>query len=522
MSSPADSSESPAQRDPSERSGIRRAIGFLGNTGRDGRFFALALGAALVGNALLLPLAGITTLLLVVVAGVVLSLRQVEFGLVRIVISGFAIPTRFGLVGFSLVMATGLLGLSLWFAGRIVSGPPRSRLFGTVDILALLFFVAHLISYANAALGARSAGRVATGDRQLVLILAYLGMLLFAMEIVTVERQIYWLVNLLLVGAAFMAAVALTEFVTGLELAQRLRPPGFTTPPDTGNGGALLAPERFGLTRVYGTAQGTIEFSAVLSTCLPLAIFHWLQAPTAAMRRVGAVAAILIPIAVPLAASRTGIVGLLVGGVFTYFGLDQALRLRVRRRALLAIAVALLVIPTSLSVFSQVVVNFASEDENLGVEGRTGDYSLVRSIVLDRPILGSGLATFDATEARIVDDRRIRNLFIDNQYLSTAINSGLLGLAALAALPIGGFFVARASRRRTESQRLGVLAHCASASMVVSAVTWSLYDAFAFRTAMTTFFLILAIIGGVDSVTRSEGRRRRFVDRRLPMSPPTT
>lgn len=486
----------------------RRLRGAVRTAGGSGRFFAVALVAALIGNSLLLPLAGIATLVVVVGLGVVLGLRQVEFGLVLIVVSGFVIPTRFGLVGFSLVMASGLLGLGLWFAGRLVSGPPRARIFGAVDVLAVLFFVAHLVSYANAALSARTDRAVAAGDRQLVLILAYLGMLLFVMEVVTIERQVYWVLNLLLLGAGFMAAVAIAEFVTGASLADSLRPPGFTTPPE-GLGGALEAPERFGLTRVFGTAQGTIEFSAVLVSCFPLAIFHWLRAPTVAMRRVGAAVTGLILIGVPLAASRTGIVGLVMGILLTYVGLDRELRERVFKRAIVFIVGAIIVIPTSLSVASQVVVNFASDEQNLGTEGRTGDYSIVRSIVLDKPVLGSGLANFDPTEARIVDDRRIRNLFLDNQYLSTAVDSGFVGLAALVAMPLGGILVARAARRRTENERLRVLMHCASVSLAVSGMTWAFYDSFAFRTAMLTFFMILAIVGAVDGVTRNEGRRRR-------------
>ncbi len=494
---------------PPERSGIRRVIGALGGAGRDSRVLVLALIAALVGNALLLPLAGMATLLVVVIGGLVLSLRQVEFGLVLMVVSSFVIPTRFGLVGFSLVMASGLLGLGLWFAGRVVSGPPRSRLFGAIDVVALVYFVTHLISYANAALGARSSAQVANGDLQLVLILSYLGMLLFAMEVVTVERQVYWLVNLLLLGAGFMALVAIAEFATGVELAERLRPPGFSVPPRSSDSGALFAPERLGLTRVFGTAQGSIEFSAVLSICLPLAIFDAFKAPTRAMRRIGGSVTMLILVAVPLAVSRTGVVGIIVGVGITYLGFDKDLRSRMLRRGVALVAVAAVVVPTSVTVFSEIVVNFASGEENLDVSSRAGDYGIVRSIVLDRPVLGGGLGSFDPRAARIVDDRRIRNLFLDNQYLGTLVNSGLVGLVGLASLPVGGWFVARAARRRTENERLAALATSVSASLAVSAVTWALYDAFAFRTAMTTFFLVLAIAGAVGNISRSEGRRRR-------------
>lgn len=494
---------------PSERSGIRRVLGVVGDAASDSRVLVVALGGALLGNALLLPLAGMATLLAVVIGALLLSLRRAEFGLVLLVVSTFVIPTRFGLVGFSLVMASGLLGFGLWFAGRVVSGPPRSRLFGTIDILAFLYLMATILSYANAAVGARPGARVSAGDLTLVLTLAYLGILMFAMEVVTVERQIYWLVNLLLLGCAFMAAVAIAEFATGLQLAERLRPPGFSVPPFNGEG-ALAAPQRLGLTRVFGTAQGSIEFSAVLSVCLPLAIFDALKGPTRAMRRIGATATVLILVAVPLAVSRTGIVGVSLGLVLTYVGLDTELRSKVLRRGLLLLAVAAVVVPTSVSVFSQVLVNFTAEDENLDLQGRAGDYTIVRSIVLERPILGSGLATFDPRQARIVDGRRVRNLYLDNQYLGSLVNSGLIGLAALVALPIGGIAVARASKRRTENERLALLAHCAGVSLIVSAVTWGLYDAFAFRTAMATFFLVLAIVGSLDSVTRSEGRRRRI------------
>jgi len=493
-----------------ERSGIGRVVDVLGNAARDSRVLLLALVAALVSNALVLPLAGMATLLIVVVGGLILSLRQVEFGLVLMIVSSFVIPTRFGLVGFSLVMASGLLGLGLWFAGRVVSGPPRSRLFGAVDIIAFVFFIAHLISYTNAALNARSGARVSAGDLQLVLVLSYLGILLFAMEVVTVERQIYWLVNLLLLGASFMALVGVLEFVFSTQLAEYLRPPGFTVPPNDGRG-ALFAPERLGLTRIFGTAQGSIEFAAVLSSCLPLALFDAFRGPTRAMRRIGAIASVLILVAVPLSVSRTGIVGVIVGVVITYFGFSKELRPKLFRRGVILVVAGLLVVPASINVFYRVVVDFAAQDENLDTSGRSDDYAVVRALVLERPILGTGLATFVPNEPRIVESRRVRSLFLDNQYLGTLVNSGLVGLAALVALPLGGWFVAQASKRRTENDRMRLLAHCAGASVLVHAVTWALYDAFAFRTAMTTFFLTLAIVGAVDSVTRSEGRRRRVL-----------
>ncbi len=493
-----------------ERSGIGRVITALGAAARDSRVLLLAIVAALVSNALVLPLAGMATLLIVVVGGLILSLRRVEFGLVLMIVSAFVIPTRFGLVGFSLVMASGLLGLGLWFAGRVVSGPPRSRLFGTIDIIAFIFLLAQLVSYTNAAINARSENLVAKGDLELVLILTYLGMLLFAMEVVTVERQIYWLVNLLLLGASFMALVGILEFAFNTQLAEYLRPPGFTVPPEEARG-ALFAPQRLGLTRVFGTAQGSIEFAAVLSACLPLAIFDAFGGPTRTARRIGALATVLILVAVPLSVSRTGVVGVLVGLIVTYFGLDKEMRSKLLRRGAVLVVAGMVVVPASVNVFYQVVVDFAAQDENLDVSGRSDDYSIVRAIILERPILGSGLATFVPTEARIVESRRVRTLFLDNQYLGTLVTSGLVGLGALIALPVGGWFVSRASKRRTENDRMRLLAHCGGASLLVHAVTWALYDAFAFRTAGTTFFLTLAIVGSVDSATRSEGRRRRVL-----------
>jgi O-antigen ligase len=188
--------------------------------------------------------------------------------------------------------------------------------------------------------------------------------------------------------------------------------------------------------------------------------------------------------------------------------LDGELRRKFLRRSGVVLLAALIVMPVSLSLFSQVVTNFSNSEENLSTDGRAGDYEVVRAMVAERPLFGLGDGQFSASETRLVEGRRIKTLWLDNDYLLALVRAGLLGLAALVALPVVGVAICRASRRRTGSQRISVISNCCMVAIVTSALTWAFFDASAFRMNRSFFFVILAIAGILDNLTRGEEERR--------------
>ena len=118
---------------------------------------------------------------------------------------------------------------------------------------------------------------------------------------------------------------------------------------------------------------------------------------------------------------------------------------------------------------------------------RTSSYDLAFQLVANSPIFGRGLGTF-LPEYRI----------LDNQYLGTMIEAGLVGFLCLALLVGGGIATGESIRRSAPDRLTQQLGRAMSASITATGLSWLFYDGLGFPINGGMSFLVL----GVTSAAR--------------------
>jgi O-antigen ligase len=117
---------------------------------------------------------------------------------------------------------------------------------------------------------------------------------------------------------------------------------------------------------------------------------------------------------------------------------------------------------------------------------RTSSYTLAGEFIGRAPLFGRGFATF-------LPAYRI----LDNQFLGTTIELGLVGVTALIVLFLTGILTAAAVRRRSEDPTTKLLAQALMACLAAGASSYAFFDAFSFPMVACLTFLTLGMIGGL-------------------------
>jgi O-antigen ligase len=157
--------------------------------------------------------------------------------------------------------------------------------------------------------------------------------------------------------------------------------------------------------------------------------------------------------------------------------------------AVIAVFAARIAAPGLVGTFYSLLANYSQDNSILG---RTDRYPLIEQLFYISPIFGSGLGR----------DRPSLSI-IDNQYLSTLIDSGAIGLIALLVLFVVAITTARGARRRSADASTRLLGQALAASIAVSLATCLTYDGLAFRVASLTLFIVIGTSGALWRLVRS-------------------
>ncbi len=254
-------------------------------------------------------------------------------------------------------------------------------------------------------------------------------------------------------------------------------------------------PARNGRARAYASAQHPISLSALLAMIIPLMIYM--------ARRTGHARWMWL-IAFPLAgiaatSSRTGILMVcVVIAVFAWLRPKQA-----RRFSPLLIPGLVLVQLTMPGTLGSLYKSFfpesglIAEQANAQVgSGRVASFGPAISEWSETPLFGQGYGT------RVTDEGPDQNAFIlDDQWLSTLLDSGLLGALAWAWL-FGTVVVKLGLAARRDDTDDGWLMASLSAAIAAFAVGMVTFDAFSF---IQVTFVAFALIGIGAVVYRMSG-----------------
>lgn len=351
-------------------------------------------------------------------------------------------------------------------------------------VAALGVFCAFVASYVAADLHKLGTHEQNGADRGIVMICGWVGILLLTADGVSTMERLAVLLRRIVLGASSMAALGVLQFFTGLNIATYIVIPGLSA-----NAPYDDISARGFYNRPSATAIHPLEFSFVLAAVLPIAIHQARFAP-GNQRLKRWIQVLLISVALPMTVSRSAILGLVV----VIAVILPVWPSRDRWRALGVVAVGALGFQALVPGFMRELSNlFLKIGSDASTASRTSALSNALPLIGQHPLFGEGFGTFMPTIF----------FYTDDQYLNAGIELGLVGVAAIVALFIAGWWSARDVRRRSADPAIRHLGQCLAASCGVMLVVYSTFDALYFPMAAGITFLLLGCVAALWRLTRA-------------------
>jgi O-Antigen ligase len=258
---------------------------------------------------------------------------------------------------------------------------------------------------------------------------------------------------------------------------------------------------RGGNLRVYASAQHPIALSAALFMAIPLALYLVGRAGSKLRARLWVVAAAICAMGAAATISRTTVimaVALVLVGLW------------VRGRQVVRFWPLLLVLPVAIhfAVPGALGGIFKAFNPSQGLttdlytrsgeqgSGRLADIEPGLRVWSESPLVGKGVGVTvtsgEAGAAQTAEGAEGAVIYFDDEWLTTLISLGLIGVAAVAWFVWGSLFMVGRFARRVRGPRSDLAAVCAAAVGAFGASMF-VFDAFAFIQATILFFVIAAL-----------------------------
>ncbi len=385
---------------------------------------------------------------------------------------------------------TGLAALTLW--GVAVVLPGRSYLCRTVVAVRMvigLLVGTILLGYMILHLRHVPGGELLGSDRMLVQVLSWAGVALLAAEGIRDRDELYRVLRTLIAAVAVMAVVGFLQFRSGIDLADLVN----RIPVLHQNAELVSIQDREGFRRPAGTATHPIEFGTVIAMTLPLAL-HLARFDVARSRARRWLPVVAITVGVPVAVSRSAVLAAVVAGIVIFTGLEPRLRPRALGAAAAFVVAIYATTPGLLGTLRNLFVHAGSDTS---ITYRTNDYEVVGEYIRQSPLLGRGPGTFLADSY----------IILDNQYLLSAIEIGLVGLATVIGFLLATAFLGRGARHRSTDRAIRDLGQAMAATSLASAVAAFTFDAFSFLMYAGLVPLCLGVAGALWQMQRTAAPR---------------
>lgn len=383
-----------------------------------------------------------------------------------------------------------------WVASLLVDARVSTRRSGLEQPLA----VVGLAAVGSVVVNASRISALAVGSdvaKKLTFLVSYFIVLYLVISVIRSLADVELLVRVFVTASAGLSVFAIVERSTGYNIFNHLS----TLVPIVGHPDipySILHPT--GRLRVYASAEHPIALGALFVMMLPLAGY---LARTSGQRRWW-LAAGLLALGTVATVSRTPIIMLLVVGIVFW---------RLRRRELKRLVPAILplvlaahfAVPGSLGSLKDAFFPrgglVAQQEQGAGStgSGRLAHLGPSMHELAQRPLLGEGYGT------RIVDPPHANAPILDDQWLSTLLETGVIG--ALGWIWLYSRFwrlLAREARRDTTAR--GWLLTAILASVTSFAVGMFFFDAFSF--VQVTFVLFILIALGMSAVQAAGAEAR--------------
>ena len=398
----------------------------------------------------------------------------------------FGVESRLVIQGLgaagSPALIVGCAGFGWWSFYQAQRPAPTGFGRQPVRIALLAVLCAFLASYAAAMARPISPLEAGTAQIGMVSLLGCLGVALLANDGVPTFARFDQLMGRLVFLGAALATLGIAQFIANDALIRSFTIPGLVA--NAPLGGLTL---RSGFSRPFGTALHPIEFGAVVTTVLPLAI-AWARRTTTLSLVVRWLPASLMGLSVMLSISRSAIVCGVAGMVILASGWSAPARRFLIAAVAVVVSVVAVAVPGMLGSLTDL---FVSSGDDGSVQSRTGSYPLAFEFFQTAPWFGRGNSTF----------LPIYRIF-DNQYLLLLVDVGLVGLLSVVALFVTGATCARRARRRSDSPTAHEYGQGLFAAIGAGALGLAFFDGFGFPMCNGVVFLVVGLAGALWRLAR--------------------
>jgi O-Antigen ligase len=372
-----------------------------------------------------------------------------------------------GMFMFAAYLAAILLGLH---------DPLRHR--NPIRVVLCVFWLSVLVSYIAMDHSTLTVEEATAADRLMMQLAVATGVALVAAECLTSLPDVRRVLRALTWGGAFCGVVAALQYWIELDITPYLSDlPGFS---DNVDNPSIVVREA--LNRVQGTGITAIEVGVVAGMLLPLAIYLAIH-DTARTARSRWTPAALIGLAVPISVSRSAIISV----VLAFAVLVVLMPTRQRLVALCAAPFAVIgVFMLARGVIGTLASFFGAGSSDASVQARLIDYPEVERLVDQAPWFGHGGGTYLPENPMYV---------LDNQFLKTAIELGMVGVVVLAAFFLVPVISALVARRRTSDPELRLLCAALAGSALAAGASSLTFDSLSFPMFANVHALVIGLIG---------------------------
>jgi O-antigen ligase len=401
------------------------------------------------------------------------------------------VVSAFGAVGTPAILA-GFLVLFWWAMARIV--PALGAATGRQPVRAVLLMLAGaaLASFAAAMARPLTDAETRAVYRGLITVGFWMGLALLAADGITSRARLEVLLRRLVLAATLLAVAGILQFFTGYDPTAFYRNiPGLVTNTDLASGVGL----RSLFLRIEATANHPIEFSVIMATTLPLAIhFAFNTGPRWRLARWLGVG--MIGLAMMMSVSRSGILGISASGLVLLWSYSWRRRAQALALGGSFLLLVYLAFPGMLGTLRSLFLSAASDPS---VTGRIVRYPAAFNLYAQAPWFGRGFKT-------LIPDQYLGLVGIgtlDNQYLTTLIEMGIVGLVTLLLLMLVPLFMVLRARSRMSDPVNRDLALALGASILVPLITCATFDLLYYQIATGYMLIILGCCGALWRLERS-------------------
>jgi O-antigen ligase len=206
---------------------------------------------------------------------------------------------------------------------------------------------------------------------------------------------------------------------------------------------------------------------------------------------------LLTALCIPATVSRSAIVA--VACAFGVFMVLMPLRQRMTAFILVPVAIGSVFV-TSHGQIGTLVNLFGAGNGDSSIAHRTNNYPFVDHLVSQAPWLGTGGGTYIPYGTHV----------LDNQYLTTAIELGLIGVGVLICLFLFPMLIALRSRTMSNDPSLRLLCAALAGVALAGGITSAFFDSFSFPLFYNVFAIGLGIIGACWRLAKRESVGRRI------------